>query len=474
MELTSLAFFLFVLVGLLLVHLREEPAYRAAIFALLNGVFIASYVSDWSQLAPLAGFLLLGYGAAEAVRRWPGRAVQIAAIAAVLVLYVFLKRFSFLDGVAALPFAYLIIGLSYILFRILHLVFEAPAAPRRVGAIEYFNYTCNFLTFISGPIQKFEDFRNSYRHGPVGAETAAAAFSRVATGLFKVLVLSGAANLAFLALEGQVTVPQAGWAAYGVLYAVTVVAYTLYLYFNFSGYMDIVIGVGWLFGQALPENFDRPFKAQSFLEFWQRWHMTLSDWFRLYLFNPLLKALVGRVPDPRFTATLGVVAFFVTFLVMGVWHGTTAVFVIYGLTMGAGASVNKLWQLAMTKALGRKRYQAVGARPLYGYVARGVTFAYFALGVTCLWVDLAELQAIAAKLGIAGWIVVFAGLSAAAALSMMALDTAEAMLAAAYARFTVLAQSWFASNAWLAARIVTIAIVTSFFHKAPEFVYKAF
>src|SRR5260370_33440031 len=112
--------------------------------------------------------------------------------------------------------------------------------------------------------------------------------------------------------------------------------------------MDIVIGKGVLRGQELAENFDRPFSARTFLEFWQRWHMTLSQWFKISLFNPLVMLLMSCFPAPALTAYLGVLAFFITFLVMGIWHGTTAVFVVYGLLMGAGASINKLWQVACT------------------------------------------------------------------------------------------------------------------------------
>ena len=150
--------------------------------------------------------------------------------------------------------------------------------------------------------------------------------------------------------------------------------------------MDIVIGIGTLLGQSLPENFDKPFTARSFLEFWQRWHMTLSQWFKFYVFNPLLMFLMTWLPSPALTSYLGVLAFFITFLVMGVWHGTTAVFVIYGLLMGAGASINKLWQVACTERLGKKRYRVLTESTAYIYFARGVTVGYFVLALTCLWV----------------------------------------------------------------------------------------
>src|SRR5262250_2889257 len=100
--------------------------------------------------------------------------------------------------------------------------------------------------------------------------------------------------------------------------------------------MDVVIGIGRFYGFRLPENFDRPFAAGNFLEFWTRWHITLSNWFKVYVFNPGLRALAARVETPRAMPYLGVLAYFVTFLLMGVWHGSTRAFVIYGLLLGAG------------------------------------------------------------------------------------------------------------------------------------------
>ena len=169
------------------------------------------------------------------------------------------------------------------------------------------------------------------------------AFSRVATGYFKFVVVGASADYVLTNLKVQLfAVTPLPWLKLSLIYAASAASYTAYLFFNFSGYMDIVIGVGLLLGQALPENFNRPFLARSFLEFWQRWHMTLSNWFKFYLFNPLLTVLMTRFPSPSLTTPLGVFAFFFTFMVIGIWHGTTLVFVIYGIILGTGASVNKL------------------------------------------------------------------------------------------------------------------------------------
>ena len=156
--------------------------------------------------------------------------------------------------------------------------------------------------------------------------------------------------------------------------------YVIYLYVNFSGYMDIVVSVARLMGIRISENFDHPFSARSFLEFWTRWHITLSNWFRFYVFNPILKTMTHRWPDRRLSPYFGVFAFFVTFLAMGIWHGSTAIFFVYGLALGIGMSGNRLYQVVMTRWLGRKKYSDLASGRLYGAVARGVVFAYFCIG----------------------------------------------------------------------------------------------
>jgi alginate O-acetyltransferase complex protein AlgI len=201
--------------------------------------------------------------------------------------------------------------------------------------------------------------------------------------------------------------------------------------------------------------------------------MTLSDWFRTYLFNPLLKSLSARFTSAKTAPYLAVVAFFVTFLVMGVWHGTTRVFVVYGLMMGLGASVNKLWQVLANKRLGKARYKEISARPVVQYLARGLTAAYFMLGLTCLWVSFAELLGLWRALGLGGIALGYALLSLASALAFRLADAAVELLRKLMAplsgRGNVVSQ-----NAWLGAQVLLIVVVSSFFHKAPEFVYRAF
>ncbi len=476
MSLSSSSFLIFIALVVIAYHLSASMAYRRLVMTLANAAFIASYAGGIVQVLPLLGFLLLSYVGLQAVR-WRPRGVTLAVgISVVLVTYVILKRFSLISNVVHLPFPYLIVGLSYILFRVLHLMVDARSGnlPDGIGPLAFFRYTCNFLCFVSGPIQRYQDFApmDGVEIVPLDADRVYAAFSRVVTGYIRFAVVAEAADYVYLSLLPHLSgTGPVLW----VVFAVCAAAYTAYLYLNFSGYMDIVIGVGMLLGLSLPENFNRPFSARSFLEFWQRWHMTLSEWFKLYVFTPLLMRLMMRWPSPDLTAYLGVFAFFVTFLIMGIWHGSTLVFVIYGLLMGAGASGNKLWQIFCAERLGKKRYRALSQTPTYVYLARGLTFSYFTVALTCLWEPaLPQYLALAARLGAIGICAAFVLLVLGFALGALVFDVSWGWIRARAESLPMLAGTLIYRNIGLAGRILVVLGISSLFNRAPDFVYKAF
>ena len=480
MNLASISFLAFVAVTVIAFHLWSSVQWRRCVLGVANAAFIASYLTDLTQILPLLGFLALGYGGLLLVRLRRTGLTLAFTVACILAVYIVLKRFSFIEPYVHLPMPYLLIGLSYILFRVIHLIVDAGSGdvPEQISPFAYFRYTCNFLCFVSGPIQRYQDFArmDGTEVAPLDADRVYGAFARIITGYIKFVVVAASADYFFINFDGLLIapVPQA-WGHLVLVYAASAVAYTFYLYYNFSGYMDIVLGLGLLLGQELPENFNKPFNARSFLEFWQRWHMTLSDWFKLYLFNPLMFALMTRFPAAQATAYLGVLAFFVTFLVMGVWHGTTLVFVIYGLLMGFGASANKLWQIACTKRLGKKRYRALSQTTLYSSLARGLTASYFALALTCLWVPaLPDFIGLTAKLGAFGLGAVLLCLTVTFAIAGLVLDR----IATLFGRVMPAWQNRLAyplpQNLLLGGRILAILAIASLFNKPPDFVYKAF
>jgi alginate O-acetyltransferase complex protein AlgI len=481
MDFTSSAYLAFVAVTVLVFNLWRSLHFRQWMLLLANVVFLASFVRSPAQLAPLAGFLLLGYAATRWVTQWRRPWVLGATAALIVFVFVVFKRYAFLPTSLGLPFLYLQIGLSYILFRILQMVIDAAGgeAEAQLSPLNFWNFTCNFLCFVSGPIQRSNEYLADLQQltRKVDESLAFAAMHRIVKGFVKLAVISAIANFLFANWAGPLldeATTLATW-RYTALYAACAVTYTFYLYYNFSGYMDIVIGIGWLLGQNLPENFDRPFSARNIFEFWARWHMTLSEWFKTYLFNPLMKFLATRVAAPVLLPYLGVLAFFVTFFVMGVWHGSTAVFVIYGLVMGAGASLNKLWQVFMTARLGKKRYKLLGDTLTYAALARGLMFAFFAIAVTGLWVNMEQLALLAHRLGASGLALALLGTALCAAVGGLLVDNAGRILRSWAPRLDrVNLAGLFTRNLVLASEVLLVFAVGSFFHKAPEFVYKAF
>jgi alginate O-acetyltransferase complex protein AlgI len=257
--------------------------------------------------------------------------------------------------------------------------------------------------------------------------------------------------------------------------ATIVAIYPLYIYCNFSGYIDVVIGVARFFRIALPENFDRPFASENFIGFWGRWHMTLSGWLRTYVYNPLMMACVAWIGTPRRTPYLGVLALFVTFFLVGLWHGQTSEFLFFGFLQGGGVAANKLYEVLMQDRLGRKAYRALAANPLYRTCSRGLTFTWFAFTLLWFWSTWPQIAGFAATLGPLELTLVWISILAAATLILAGAQAAHnASLRLKWKQKPVL-RSRYVRTAWnTAVAVVTVAMIALLQSPAPDIVYKAF
>lgn len=397
-----ITFVIFCLVVALLFQASTAIRWRQAVMVVASLMFLGSFSRSWQSYVPFLGFLLLGYLALKWILASPK--VFPTVLLAMLVAFIWLKRYAFVPDAWLLSFPYVTIGLSYLFFRILHLLIVARygVLPEVPGIVSYFTYTANFLTLASGPIQLFPDYvkeRELSAARRVRAEEVVEALERIIKGLFKTnvlaLVLSTIRNQAMDSITDAET-------AVGKLLAATVVfaAYPLFLYCNFSGFIDLVIGGGRLFGLTLPENFKRPFASENFMDFWSnRWHITLSAWLKTYVYNPLLVSLMRRRLPREVEPYLGVLAFFVTFFLVGVWHGQTAEMLLYGVLLGLGVSVNKLFQMLLTNRMGRKRYAALSSGPGYMAFSRGLTFTYVSLTLVLFWSNWGQMRQMGASLG---------------------------------------------------------------------------
>ncbi|HEY0444525.1 MAG TPA: MBOAT family protein [Candidatus Limnocylindrales bacterium] len=215
------------------------------------------------------------------------------------------------------------IGISFYTFHSLSYLVDIYRRTARHlrNPIDFALYITFFPQLIAGPIVRFHEIRDQL---VVRTETSgmfAAGVYRFIHGLGKKILIAdsvaGVANAVFSTPTGQLNTSTA-------LLGVT--AYTVQLYFDFSGYSDMALGLAQMFGIRLPENFNRPYASRSVTEFWRRWHMSLSRWFRDYLYVPLGGNRGSRLATYR--------NLIVVFLVTGFWHGANWTFLVWGAYHG--------------------------------------------------------------------------------------------------------------------------------------------
>jgi alginate O-acetyltransferase complex protein AlgI len=478
MDTASIQFVCFGLAVALLSNLSCLPIWRSAVLMLASLAFLGMLERHPLALLPLIGFLALGYAGLILIERGWLRTLTWSVVA-VMFVYVWLKKYTFLPAGSFLHFSYFTLGLSYIFFRVLHLLIESgdSGGKRRVGLGGYLLYTLNFTTLVSGPIQRYDEFaRDQFaaEPPPLGARVVGSQLERIVRGFFKVNVLAMLLDMVRVDALAQMSQPLPPamkiYAAFRLA-----VFYPLFLYANFSGYIDIVIALARLMRVRLPENFDRPFSASSALEFWNRWHMTLSNWLKTYVYNPLLLALMRRISSLAAEPFLGVLCFFVTFFLIGVWHGRTSEFVVFGVLTGGGMSINKLWQLGLTRGLGRKPYRELAKNPAYEAIGRGLNFSWFSFTLFWFWGDWKQITTVFSGLSPVQWFAVWTAvvLASTAVLgiwewlraALLSVEAAgEPVLTSRYARVV------YTSALGLAAIVITVLLS----QPAPDIVYKVF
>ncbi len=264
------------------------------------------------------------------------------------------------------------LGFSYIAFRFLHTLRDRQTG--RLPAVslgEYVTYIIFFPALTAGPIDRIERFVGDLRKPlALTAEDLGSAGKRLAVGMFKKFAVADGLALIALNATNAYQVRQAGW-GWIVLYA-----YAFQILFDFSGYTDIAIGLGRLLGINLPENFNGPYLKSNLTQFWNNWHMTLTQWFRSYFFNPVTRALrSGKKKLPIWAIIL--VTQIATMVLIGLWHGMTLNFVLWGLWHGLGLFVHNRWS-----EFTRSRFATLTTGMQKGLNVGGtlLTFHYVALG----------------------------------------------------------------------------------------------
>jgi len=230
------------------------------------------------------------------------------------------------------------IGISYMTFKVVQIMIEIyDKVIIEISAFEYFSFLLFFPSILSGPIDRSRRYsKDLERIRPRGGymEMAATGVYKMLTGVLYKFVL-GAGVYQIMSFFGL----KAGLAA-DLIY---MYSYGMYLFFDFAGYSRMAIGAAYIFGVEMPENFNAPFKSKDIKDFWDRWHITLSHWFRDYLFSRLMMSWMKNKTFNNRLA-MSTCGFMINMTVMGLWHGFDFYYILYGVYHGLLLSLTEIYQ----------------------------------------------------------------------------------------------------------------------------------
>ena len=280
------------------------------------------------------------------------------------------------------------LGISYFTFKFLHVLNDTYRG--RIKELDFATFSAFvffFPTFSAGPIDRYIRFYRNFNEidvsGGAGGNTGLAGdsvklnidigVSRIIFGLFKKFIIADKTGILIAKIAPDVlAAPRA------VLWAV-VFLYSVRIYYDFSGYTDIAIGLGRRFGFKVPENFNRPYLKPNIVLFWQNWHMTLTSWLREYLFMPLGKLLIGFLGAGH-TWIINGICQLVTMAAVGIWHGSTMGFLIWGLYHGAGLALYRRYA-DLRKRYGSERVvDRLNESRFVRYGSTVLTFIFVSIG----------------------------------------------------------------------------------------------
>lgn len=347
MVFSSPAFIFLFLPVFLTVYYVTPSRFRNCIILLFS---LAFYFADAGAMTlVLCGSIVLNYLLALYLCRAEGRARKLTLAAGLLfnlapLLYykywMFLQR-SLNDAAQLLadsrPFEVSAIllpaGISFFTFHSMSYLIDIYWRKVRpaTSLIDFGMYMANFPQLIAGPIVRYSEIVDVVRTRPIRINHVYIGLFIFIIGMSKKIILADHAGVVadamFAMPANELTF---GYAWLGAF------AYTLQIYFDFSGYTDMAIGLGRMMGFSFPQNFDQPYRAQSVTEFWRRWHMTLSRWFRDYLYIPL--------GGNRSGAARTYFNLFLVFFLCGLWHGAAYGFVVWGMYHGLLLIIERMLQ----------------------------------------------------------------------------------------------------------------------------------
>ena len=338
---SSITFLYYFLPAILIAYFLVPFKFKNAVLLAFSIFFYA-----WGGVK-YAGFMIIaiimGYIAGLLIEKYRGqktsKTIMIVAVAAIISFMLYFKYTDFfienINGLTGLsiPLQKIVlpIGISFYTFQIISYVIDVyRGVPAQKNPINLAAYVSMFPQLIAGPIVRYVDVARELEHRTHSFDMAAAGIRRFVVGLAKkVLIANSMYDISEIIYKADEKTVLMHW-MYGISVA-------LYIYFDFSGYSDMAIGLGKILGFNFLENFNYPLISKSATEFWRRWHMSLGTWFRDYVYIPL-----GGNRGSKYRHLVNI---FIVWLLTGFWHGASWNFIVWGLFFGVLLTVEKFFLL---------------------------------------------------------------------------------------------------------------------------------
>lgn len=277
-------------------------------------------------------------------KKWGG-VMLLIGIAINLSILIYYKYFTFiLNNLHSLDFEFSIsedtillpIGISFFTFQSISYLVDVyrKTVPAQKNLLDLGLYISLFPQLIAGPIVRYEDIYKEIKSRTVDREGFSEGILKFIRGLAKKVII---ANNVGLIADKAFAIPAADLGT--SVSWVAIICYSLQIYFDFSGYSDMAIGLGRMFGFNIKENFMHPYKSTSVKEFWRRWHISLSTWFRDYLYIPL-----GGSRGSKLRTYINLI---IVFFITGLWHGASWSFVVWGLFHGIFLLIERSFKIQL-------------------------------------------------------------------------------------------------------------------------------
>lgn len=281
-------------------------------------------------------------------RKRAARAVLLLSVAGNLGILGFFKYSNFfietVNAVGGMDFPLLelslLIGISFYTFQTMSYTIDVYLGQARAqkNLVQFGAYVAMFPQLVAGPIVKYKDISGQLADRNVTAERFSYGISRFITGLSKKVLLANNIGMVWEQISGGNLAGLSAAEAW-----IGAAAFSFQIYFDFSGYSDMAIGLGELFGFHFQENFNHPYRSKSMTEFWRRWHISLGTWFREYVYIPLGGSRKGMKRQ--------LLNLLIVWCLTGLWHGASWNFLVWGLYFGVFLTAEKLFLLRRLEAL---------------------------------------------------------------------------------------------------------------------------